>query len=118
MKEHRKIFDKFCYDNRLTPEERVEILLGFAAKYASADTFLVYLEDEASKQIEERDSESRKYTTGEDAILLIRETKEALARGTKHFHPRTGEPLTTVEAILACLLAEGGVVFEPVTGKD
>jgi len=46
------------------------------------------------------------------ARLLIQETKNALARGTKHYN-REGKLLTTVKEILECLVKEGEVFFEP-----
>lgn len=42
------------------------------------------------------------------AELLIREITYELKRGTEHFN-KAGEKLTTVKAVLATFLSEGGV---------
>jgi hypothetical protein len=49
----------------------------------------------------------------EDALLLIRETKAALARGTRHFDAQ-GRLLETPLEILECLAREGKITFVPV----
>jgi hypothetical protein len=46
------------------------------------------------------------------ALLLIKEVKEALARGTKHYN-KNGELLATPVEILKCLDEEGSVEFHP-----
>lgn len=50
--------------------------------------------------------------TIDEAVLMIREVKEALARGTKHYD-RNGNLLTTPFEILACLQREGEITFVP-----
>lgn len=49
----------------------------------------------------------------ENAHLLISEIRQALARGTKHYHPKSGVLLATDKEIIECLLSEGSIVFEP-----
>jgi hypothetical protein len=57
-----------------------------------------------------------KKTPHELALILIQETKDALARGTRHYHPTTGAELLDVKSILECLTTHGSVVFEPEKG--
>ena len=42
-------------------------------------------------------------------MLLVGATERELARGTKHFHPVTGEQLHTVEEVIRTLNVYGGV---------
>jgi hypothetical protein len=53
----------------------------------------------------------------ENALLLLREIRIALARGTKHY-AQDGRLLTTPQEIIDCLLAEGGVDLEPASSTD
>lgn len=52
-------------------------------------------------------------TSVENGLLLLAEICNALDRGTKHFHPRSGQLLPTAKDILQCLLDEGTVEFKP-----
>ena len=51
-------------------------------------------------------------TTFEQGQLLVMETEDALARGTKHYD-KHGTPLTTVKDILVALGRDGEIIFEP-----
>jgi hypothetical protein len=50
--------------------------------------------------------------TLDEAVLMIKEVRDALARGTKHYD-RDGKLLETPFEILACLQREGSVLFVP-----
>lgn len=52
-------------------------------------------------------------TALEQARLMIQEMRKALAQGTKHYDPETGELLPDEASILNCLKEKGSVVFEP-----
>lgn len=51
------------------------------------------------------------------AIVLLQEIREALAKGTKHYN-EAGKLLTTELEIIECMLAEGGVRFEPAPEEE
>ena len=51
-------------------------------------------------------------TPRDKALLLIREVRAALRRGTRHFD-KDGKPLTTEREILKALERDGKISFEP-----
>lgn len=53
-----------------------------------------------------------------EALLLIQEIRAALQRGTRHYHPVTGEWLKTEKEILDTLCAEGSIEFESVRSTN
>ena len=57
--------------------------------------------------------EAEPMTDQQAAVLLVESVKNALANGTRHFHPETEEPLNTMLEILTCLRNTGSVVLGP-----
>ena len=50
--------------------------------------------------------------TRDNALILIREVQDALARGTQHYN-KAGHLLSTTKEIMECMVEEGGVSFQP-----
>ena len=52
-------------------------------------------------------------TVSERARILVESVRTEIRLGTKHWN-REGKPLTTAREVLACMIEEGGVTFEPI----
>jgi len=46
------------------------------------------------------------------ALIMIREVRDALARGTKHYRKSDGKLLVSEKEIIKVLLAEGEIVLD------
>jgi hypothetical protein len=55
---------------------------------------------------------SKVTTNHELALIMIREMREALARGTKHYDVK-GNLLATEKEIIKALIEDGRIVFQP-----